>query len=114
MRLWCIFRKKVGAGRGTNPVPRSAIAEASHLYQQFTGHEATHYQKIPLNTPKAALQVGSCDGILYTTVRDGVTEHYIHKFKKSAQPVLAASSDGKQLFLLGGNFNFTERGIVDN
>ena len=60
-----------------------------------------------------ALKVGWCDGILYTTERDGNVEKYIHKFKKSSRPLLAASFDGKNLLLLGGAFRFTDRGIVD-
>lgn len=59
------------------------------------------------------LKVGHCDGILYTTVRDGKTEKYIHKFKRSSRPLLAASFDGKSLVLIGGSYQFTERGIVD-
>ena len=59
------------------------------------------------------LTIGKCDGILYTTVRDGETEAYIHRFKKSARPTLAASHDGESLSLIGGKFDFTERGIVD-
>lgn len=51
---------------------------------------------------------------MYTTVRDGEVEKYIHRFKKSARPILAASHDGKQLVLIGGDFVFTECGITDN
>lgn len=84
------------------------------MYEEFTGHDADHYQKIPVEWPEVALQVGECDGILYSTVRDGVPEKYIHKFKKSARPLLVASHDGQSLGLISGNFTFTERGIVDN
>jgi len=59
-------------------------------------------------------RVGTVDGILYTTVRDGNTEKYIHEFKKKSRPHLAVSHDGKQLFILGGGYAFTERGIVDH
>lgn len=51
---------------------------------------------------------------MYETVRDGKTEHYIHKFKKHARPILGASHDGTQLVLIGGNFTFTDAGITDN
>lgn len=64
--------------------------------------------------PDVALNVGLCDGVLYETIRDGITEHYVHKFKKSARPQLIAGHDGKTLGLIGGKFTFTERGIVDN
>ncbi len=60
------------------------------------------------------LTVGECDGILYSTVRDGNPEQYIHKFKRSARPLLVASHDGAQLALVGGDFVFTDRGITDN
>jgi hypothetical protein len=60
------------------------------------------------------LTIGECNGILYSTVRDGEAEKYIHRFKKSARPLLVASHDGSALALVGGNFRFTNRGIVDN
>jgi hypothetical protein len=50
---------------------------------------------------------------LYTAIRDGVKECYIHEFKKSSRPELVAKSDGGMLALIGGKFRFTERGIVD-
>lgn len=103
--------------RRTNPVPPSSKAQLSaalRRYEEFTGHRGDSYQEITVDLPRAALTVGECDGILYTTVRDGEKEHYIHRFKKSARPLLAASHNGKQLLLIGGNFEFTERGIVDN
>lgn len=59
------------------------------------------------------LPVGELDGVLYTTVRDGQTEKYIHKFRKKSRPLLAASHDGKSLHILGGEYEFTERGIED-
>lgn len=66
-----------------------------------------------LNVPDVALKVGKLDGVLYTTHRDGKTEHYIHKFKQSARPLLAVSFDGRQMIMIGGSYQFTERGIVD-
>ena len=60
-----------------------------------------------------AFKIGQCDGILYTTVRDGRTEKYIHKFKKNSRPVLVSNFDGKSLGLVGGKYHFTERGIED-
>jgi hypothetical protein len=63
--------------------------------------------------PKVGVAIGDVDGILYTTVRDGVEEKYIHKFHKRDKPLFVVSPDGKSLFLIGGNYTFTERGIVD-
>jgi hypothetical protein len=88
--------------------------QASALYESFTGHQAEPLGSVNVKVPSVALCVGECDGILYTTVRDGVVEKYIHKFKAKAKPMLCASPDGKSLFLVEGDFTFTERGIVDN
>lgn len=64
--------------------------------------------------PKTGLTIGKCLGIIYETVRDGKREAYKHEFKRSAQPRLAVSSNGKQLMLIGGHYQFTNAGIVDN
>lgn len=108
--------KKHDAGYRKNPVPASSKAranDAAELFENFTGHRADGYHNITLPDNDVALQFGVCDGIMYETVRDGVVEHYIHKFKKSARPAIAASHDGKRLLLVGGQFRFTDRGIVD-
>jgi len=84
------------------------------LFKEFTGMEPDFVDKVKVPPVDVGLKIGKCDGILYTTVRDGVTEKYIHEFKKTSRPVLVSSFDGKQLLLLGGKFDFTERGIVDS
>lgn len=91
------------------------IRDAANLYEDFSGHEADVLARMPRpKFPAILVAVGECDGILYTTVRDGKREKYIHEFKPHAKPTLAATPDGSQLFLLGGAFTFTERGIVDD
>ncbi len=101
--------KKQLSGKGAD------VRKAASLYTDFTGHDDPQLTKLKIpSMPKVALEVGLCDGILYTTIRDNKTEKYIHKFKSSSRPLLAASPDGKILLLLGGAFNFTDRGIVDD
>lgn len=97
-------------------VPPSSLAQvrdAVDLYEQFTGMKPEGIRPVRLVVPKVGLVIGECAGVLYDTVRDGVPEQYIHKFRKSSRPLLVASSDGKTLLILGGGFQFTERGIVD-
>lgn len=94
------------------PLP-SEVAEAQQRYEEFTGHEASHGERVKIPTPRAGLLVGDLDGVLYTTVRDGRTEKYVHKFRRNSRPYLVAGSDGRSLHVLGGDFEFTERGIVD-
>lgn len=91
-----------------------AIRQAANLYERFTGHEAEEGARIKVPAlPGVAVAIGDVDGILYTTVRDGVVEKYIHKFAASDKPIFAVSPDGKQLLMIGGRYTFTERGIVD-
>lgn len=109
--------KKSREGYGQNPVPASKLLkqkEAAFLYEDFTGHAADNYTNHTLNVPDVGLQFGKCTGIMYETVRDGNHEYYCHEFKKTARPIIGASHDGKQLILVGGNYRFTNRGIVDN
>lgn len=120
-----VSRAVVKKPRKKNPVhPSSALRmrnvygkeleKARELFHSFSGHDASPWKKVNIQLPKVALVVGRCDGVLYTTVRDGVTEKYIHRFKAADAPVLCASPDGKMLLLVGGAFEFTERGIVDD
>jgi len=96
------------------PSKYARIKEASERYREFTGHESKFMDSLQNKEYDVCFRVGECDGILYTTVRDGIKESYIHKFKKRSRPHLAVSFDGKQLFILGGGYRFTERGIEDN
>lgn len=93
---------------------KEQFARASQLFADFSGHDASPWARVRIEVPKVALVVGRCDGVLYTTMRDGRIEKYIHRFKAKVAPALCASPDGRQLFLVGGSFEFTERGIVDD
>jgi hypothetical protein len=114
------------AARNRNPVPASSragrrlpagddVERAADLYSRFSGHEAESIGKVPApRSLKTAIAIGECDGILYTTVRDNVVEKYIHKFRAKDKPMMAVAPDGSQIVLLGGNYTFTERGIIDH
>jgi len=101
----------------SRPIPiskREDVNKAARLYEKFSGHEAEVAGKVTVPPlPKVGVAIGSLDGVLYTTVRDGKTEKYIHKFAKRDAPLLVVSPDGKSLHLIGGRYTFTERGIVD-
>lgn len=118
--------KHVSKGiRPRNPVPPSSRAgmsravrdqldQAADLYERFSGHDPEEVGRVRVPpVPRVGVAIGEVDGILYSTVRDGVLEKYIHKFRKSDRPLFVVSPDGKQLFLLEGRYTFTEKGIVD-
>lgn len=105
------------AGRKKNPVPASKrvqVRDAAKLYENFSGHDAETVAVIDKpEMPDVVLVIGELDFVGYTTVRDNQTEKYIHEFKKNCRPLLCSTSDGKTLVLIGGQYTFTERGIVD-
>lgn len=89
-----------------------AIDAAANLYIQFRGEEPHYVESVPFLVSPVMMLIGECDGVLYTTRREGHIEHYQHNFSKRSRPLLATSHDGKQLYLLGGSYNFTDAGII--
>ena len=90
---------------------KSVIAGASSVLMQFADATAVHQKRVAQPRPiKLGLRIGRIIAIAYT-VQDG--DSRIHRFKKGAAPDLIAAADGKQLAIIGGNFRFTDRGIVD-
>lgn len=93
---------------------KQKVSEAVQLFEEFTGHKPKAVDKFEKpEFPDVALLIGDCTGIMYETVRDGKKEKYIHEFKGKSRPMLIASHDGKQIFLLGGNYTFKDDGIND-
>jgi hypothetical protein len=90
------------------------VASAANLYERFSGHKARIVGKVAKPAvPDVLVAIGEIDGIMYSTIRDGKLEKYVHEFAKKSRPLFAVSHDGKQLLMLGGAYDFTERGIVD-
>jgi hypothetical protein len=98
-----------------NPKKRSkqGIVRAAKLLKDFSGHPASEVVSVNEKDFTTGLAIGPVLGLAYQTVRDGRTEDYMHEFRKSSQPLLAVSSDGKHLRVVGGRFQFTAAGIED-
>lgn len=92
---------------------RKRIDKAINLFRRFRDEDPEYIDKHTLPQHDVLMLIGTCDGVLYTTSRSGKTEKYIHKFSGNSRPLLASSWDGKQLYLVGGRYNFTDEGIVD-
>ena len=101
--------------RKVNPATstRRKIKKAMSLYKRFREQEPEFIDDVAIEWPTVGIVIGKCDGILYNTTRGGKKEYYKHEFSGSSCPTLCSSFDGKQIFLIGGNYNFTEDGIVD-
>lgn len=98
--------------RRKNPASRE-VENAARLFEEFTGHRAEIGEKVRVRVPSVGVVVGELDGVLYTTVRDGKRERYVHQFRKRSRPMLVAGHDGASLHVVGGRYRFTDRGIVD-
>lgn len=95
------------------PVVRQ-LKEAVHLYQKFHGEVPKFVTQMRARArDKYLLQIGTLEGVMYSAKRDGVTKKYLHQFDRRSAPILASSYDGKQLYVIGGDYDFTEDGIVD-
>lgn len=93
---------------------QALVDEAAELFESFSGHEAQYVDTLNIEPmPPVVCGIGECLGILYRATRDGKSEDYIHRFRAKARPLFAVSPDGRMLYLLGGAYDFTERGIVD-
>lgn len=88
---------------------------AESLFKEFTGHEPCEQVIVEVDElPHSAAVIGRLHGLIYDTIRDGEQERYIHRFKDECAPILAISDTGDQILIVGGNYEFTERGIEDN
>jgi hypothetical protein len=103
-------------GMQDNPIKdrQTKINAAMKLYSDFTGEDAAPLGEYVLPRPPAVgVVIGEMVGVAYEATRDGETEQYFHRFNKKDRPLLVSSHDGQQLVILGGEYDFTENGIVD-
>lgn len=93
---------------------QAKIDEAARRFSNFTGINGVDVGA--LNVPEmddVLVVIGQCEAVAYRAVRDGEEQSYQHEFRLESQPLLAVSFDGKRLYLLEGNYEFTSHGIED-
>lgn len=92
----------------------SRYTRAARAFEDFTGRRPTKVRRDQLEDHDVVgWEMGPAVGVAYEATRDGEKAQYFHEFAKSARPRLVAREDGKQLFLTGGKYTVTERGIED-
>lgn len=108
-------RKKGQVTARILPSDKKTLDAIIKRWFNFTGHAPDRLEVVP--APKrhsAVYQLGQLRAVEYECVKDGKLMAFRHQFKKSARPALAVTPDGQQLVILGGGFQVTERGIVDD
>ena len=88
-----------------------SAAKARDWYRRFHEREPGRGRKVNLPMPRSLAMMGTLDAVPYTAIVGGKAVRFKHTFARGSRPVLA--TDGKHLFIIGGRFHVTERGIVD-
>jgi len=89
---------------------RENLKKARRLYRRFNETEPSRVDKIKIKQHDTLVKIGDLTHIGYLAA-DG--KNYIHRFRARNRPVLAVSDDGKALYIVGGKYLFTDRGIED-
>jgi hypothetical protein len=82
------------------------------LYRDFREAEPVG-RYVRAKYPATLARMGVCEFIGYMTTHDGETALYVHHFAPGSRPALYAGSGRNKLFLMGGRFTVTDRGITD-
>lgn len=89
------------------------IERASALYESFREERPKRARTVRVTLPKVAMVMGHVRAIEYDTTHGGKTHLYKHRFAPGSKPMLVAAKGRGKLFLIGGRYHVTGRGIVD-
>jgi hypothetical protein len=107
------FKKNPSGLRRAVDAYAAELDKADDLLNSFAGRSAREVLAVKEPAIKRGLVVGKLLGVMYETTRDGKQEKYCHEFRKQSQPLLVSNFDGSRIGIVGGRYEFTERGIVD-
>lgn len=92
----------------------SPTRRAIKAFEDFKGEKPAKLRRSRLpDQDVTGWEMGPMVGVAYEAVRDGVRQQYFHEFKPSARPRLVAQDDGRKLYIEGGRYRVTDRGIED-
>jgi hypothetical protein len=92
---------------------RKELQQACALFESFREAKPRKIKTVQLKVPSAVAVIGHVEFIGYKTTHGKKITLYKHDFAPGSRPLLCSSPNGKQLLLLGGRYEFDERGIVD-
>ena len=87
------------------------FAKARRLFQTFAGCAAPRVEcrRIDRVLPEVLVDLGALRGVVYTRDHGDARRTYIHFMDDP--PRLLCDTDGRQLYVLGGSYRVTRRGI---
>ena len=92
---------------------RRELEQAARLYRAFREDTPRRVKRLAVSRPKAVAVMGYCEFVGYLTTHRGRLALYIHEFAPGSRPLLCAGTGRGQLYLVGGRFKVTGRGITD-
>lgn len=101
------------------PKKAKALKWAVGLYKKFREEPAKRVAVMRAELPSVLMVMGRVSAIEYETTHlsdDGtkrMAQGYRHKFAEGSRPMLACAPGENGLFIVGGRYHVTERGIVD-
>lgn len=88
------------------------VVEAQRLYETFYGCEPQRIrrERIDRIVPRVLVDLGSLRGLIYSKrIGDGPKRTFIHFMENP--PRLMCDAEGRRLFVIGGTYRITRRGI---
>ena len=89
------------------------VRQAVQIFTSFRERKPKRLSVVDVDIPSVVVMIGHIDALDYTTEHGKKKVLYRHEFAKGSRPLFCVSADGEQLLLIGGRFQFDERGIVD-
>ena len=89
------------------------LQRAIRLYRAFREANPARVRRVSVDLPKAVARVGLVEFIGYMTTHKGKVHLYVHDFAPGSRPSIYAGTRRNQLYLFGGRFKVTARGITD-
>lgn len=88
------------------------MADARTLFKAFHDREPTARELAILKqkAPEETLEVGTLYGLMYKVREE--RKPYLHMFGPSARPLVFVNGSGRQVYIVGGKYRFTDRGFI--
>jgi len=105
--------RRCSEGENTIALPCGRVKEAQALFRCFHNFPAPELIKMPCRRliPKVLMKLGHLRGVIYSSDKGqpGCPQTYVHFMERP--PLLACDPQGTQLYIIGGGYRVTSKGI---
>jgi hypothetical protein len=102
-------------GRLDDTVGNEVLPRGVALFRRFNGYGPARVVRVghPRIVPPVLVELGDLIGLIYRSSKGhpGAARPYIHLMEDP--PGLMSNAEGTQLYIVGGTYHVTERGIED-